>query len=99
MVPYLVELMQDPYTAVRYIAQRSLRTHGNYTLTSYDFLAGADDYKAACDVVLQLWKSRDQVVDPNRASAILLDAAGHVLHEEFTRLLERRDHREIILSE
>ncbi len=99
MVPYLVELMQDPYTAVRYIAKRSLRQNADYDLTNYDFLAGPDRLRETCRAILQLWQSQAEIIEPKRAAVLLLNAAGHVIREEFRRLLEKRDNRSVILSE
>ena len=40
MAPYLAQLLDDPYDAVRFIAGRSLRTLPGFEAFEYDFVAG-----------------------------------------------------------
>jgi len=47
LVPYLAELMQDPYDAVRLIAHRSARGRSDVALDGYDPLAPAEARAAA----------------------------------------------------
>jgi hypothetical protein len=45
--PILAELLDDPYAAVRYVAQRSLRTLPTWQDLDYDFVAPAAERQAA----------------------------------------------------
>jgi hypothetical protein len=46
LAPYLGQLLSDPYDAVRYIAERSLRRQEKYTLLNYDFQAAPQQHIA-----------------------------------------------------
>ena len=50
--PYLAALLDDPYSAVRFIAGRSLRTFPGFSGFEYDFLAAPERRRAARDSVL-----------------------------------------------
>jgi predicted CXXCH cytochrome family protein len=50
--PYLAALLDDPYSAVRFIAIRSLRTFPDFSGFEYDFLAAPERRRAARDAVL-----------------------------------------------
>jgi hypothetical protein len=51
-VPYLAALLDDPYSAVRFVAARSLRTFPGFSGLEYDFLAAPERRRAARDAVL-----------------------------------------------
>jgi hypothetical protein len=55
MVPYLAELMADPYEAVRFIAFRSLRRYQAYRDLQYDFIALQAERDAEAVRVVQKW--------------------------------------------
>ncbi|HVR20527.1 MAG TPA: cytochrome c3 family protein, partial [Polyangiaceae bacterium] len=50
--PYLAALLDDPYSAVRFIAGRSLRSFSGYSKLDYDFLAAPERRRQARDAVL-----------------------------------------------
>jgi predicted CXXCH cytochrome family protein len=50
--PYLAALLDDPYSAVRFIAARSLRSYPGFSGFDYDFLAPPERRRAARDAVL-----------------------------------------------
>jgi hypothetical protein len=99
-VPVLAELMNDPYDAVRYMAQRSLRSLPAYQDFEFDFLATPEERRQAIDLLLAKWADRtSKQPAPRIGQALLLDASGGVRREEFTRMLQRRDNRPITLVE
>jgi predicted CXXCH cytochrome family protein len=50
--PYLAALLDDPYSAVRFVASRSLRSFSGYSTLDYDFLAAPERRRQARDAVL-----------------------------------------------
>jgi hypothetical protein len=50
--PYLAALLDDPYSAVRFIAARSLRTFPGFSTLDYDFLAPPERRRAVRDSIL-----------------------------------------------
>lgn len=92
--PYLVQLLRDPYYAVRIVARRSLRTlPAAPDLGDYDELH--DDARTAATVErLQ----RTFATAPANRPEILLDERG-VQWDTFRRLLARRDDRPVFLAE
>ena len=95
MAPYLGQLLKDPYVAVRFIAERSLRTLDGYQDFSYDFLGAASHIDLACQQVLDTWM--DTKAKP--AEALLIDRSGALMREEIERLLRSRNDRPITLAE
>src|SRR5205814_10384009 len=46
LTPYLATLLEDPYAAVRYIAQRSLRASPQFSELHYDFVGPAEQQRS-----------------------------------------------------
>jgi predicted CXXCH cytochrome family protein len=95
--PYLGWLLEDPYSAVRLIADRSLKKLG-YDL-NYDFLARADLRAAARRETLGRWQGR--AADSNRRfpSRLLLDQEGRLRDDEVERLIRTRDNHPVSITE
>ena len=94
LVPYLLELMDDPYDAVRIIATRSLRTLPGLGDVAFDELAAPDARAAAASAIRARWTPPGAGAAPT-----LVDARGQIDARERTRLLERRDIRPVNLAE
>ena len=96
--PYLAQLLDDPYDAVRYIAQRSLRSLPGFKNFSFDFLAPPEELSAARQRAIQLWQGSDQ---PNLFSneSVLIDESGNLRNEEINQLLKTRSTRSVYLRE
>jgi hypothetical protein len=56
IAPFLAPLLDDPYSAVRYIAQRSLRALPGFGDFEYDYLAASDLRRAAVGRALAKWR-------------------------------------------
>ena len=98
MAPQLAVLLEDPYDAVRYIANRSLTSLPGYENWSFDFLASPPDRMEAKRQAISLWNPLTDMPEPQKA-AVLLDAAGNLEHKAQQRLLQRRSDREVYLRE
>ena len=95
VAPYLAQLLQDPYVAVRFIAERSLRSLDGYGDLCYDFLGDARHIESAHKQVLEKWMA----TGARPAEAALIDQSGALMQEKFENLLRSRDDRPLTLVE
>lgn len=94
--PYLAQLLEDRYDAVRFIAHRSLRRLPGFEGFEYDFVGPQNDRAAARQRALQVWAgARKSLPSPS----VLIDSRGHLLEAEFQRLWKQRDDRPIAIVE
>jgi hypothetical protein len=99
MAPYLAQLLDDPYEAVRLMAHRSLRTLPGYEDFDYDFLAPPAERAAARLRALEMWRRLPGKPEDDGAAAVLVDSHGTLREELFYPLLARRDERVVELHE
>ena len=100
MIPYLAELMKDPYDAVRFVANESLKAHirdGYQAELEYDFLGPQADRDAVAERLRQEWVMRPSA--KRDKPAVLFDENGKIQPREFQRLLNSRDYRPVSLME
>ena len=97
MLIYLVELMNDPYDAVRYMAYRSLRTLPGYKNIDYDFLSTVSERGTVQQKVEQIWMRRPSQELPSEE--LLFTPDGRFRTDEFQRLQQMRDQNPIIIVE
>jgi hypothetical protein len=99
MAPYLSQLLDDPYDAVRFIAGRSITTLPGFESFRYDFVQPS---KSRYDRQLEAMRFWDRE-RAGRASAgapgLLLDEAGRLQVSEVLRILRGRDNRRVLLRE
>ena len=97
MPPYLGVLMADPYSAVRFIAGRSLKSLPSYADLAYDYLAPEGEWERVRSEVLRKWMHSPEKPASNTR---LLVAEGPSLDQSrFDSLLSRRNHRSMDLQE
>lgn len=102
MTPFLVQLLPDPYDAVRYMAHRSLRTMPGYREVGYDFVGPAQERVDAGWRILADWQqhvARLPASERPPGGAVLVEPNGEVQAEILQRLLSERDNRIIELDE
>ncbi len=99
MAPYLAQLLDDPYGAVRYIAQRSLRSLPGFDGLEYDFMGQPDEEASAGARAFAIWARSPRPADGPDRSAVLVDADGALERARFERLLSERDDRRVVLTE
>ena len=95
MAPYLAQLLEDPYAAVRLIAQRSLRTLDGYENFDYDAIGPASRFESSHQMVLEIWMD----TQPKSNAALLIDSSRTLIRKDVMRLLRERDDRPITLVE
>lgn len=99
MPPYLANLLVDPYSAVRLVAYKSLRTLPGYQDIEYDYTGSRAHLGRTAYEVLERWKTlaRDDNA-PARPHLLLGD--GNVWNEsDAQRILMRRDNRPVTAAE
>ena len=95
MAPFLAVLLDDPYSAVRYAAARSLRTLPGYGDLEYDFVGPPAGWRRAQEAVMARWRGADMAARPE----LLIGADGRVDRTAADTLRRRRDDRPVALSE
>ena len=98
MAPHLAPLLEDPYDAIRYIAQRSLARLPGFGAFVYDFLASEQDRAAARERAVELWSSMPKAL-PLSPESVLLDETGNLREQEQHKLLDARSDRPVHLVE
>ena len=96
MIPFLGQLLPDPYDAVRYIAGRSLRSLPGLSGFEYDFMGSESHRVTAFAKVVQLWRQRrERTTGPQ----LLIDETGGIDEKRWEGLLSRRNLRRVSLEE
>ena len=98
MVPYLGELLGDPYDAVRFIAARSLRTIPGYETLRYDFTGDRSDRIDAAVDALGAWRNSTRSRE-RRDPELLFGPDGTLDTAAMRRLFDQRDRRPLFLRE
>jgi len=104
MVPVLAQLLDDPYDAVRFVAQRSLRQLPSQGAVTDVLTAPAAERRKTQVAVMRQWDRAGRVVgseawSPARRQAVLLQGDGSLNIPAFLALLRRRDDRTVLLRE
>jgi hypothetical protein len=98
MVPYLAELLDDPYEVVRLIAERSLRTLPGFDAFRHDLIGPAEARRAAKAAALSIWQQQGPAIGKDRQQ-VLFEPDGNLRGDEFARLLRARNLRLVRLFE
>lgn len=96
MAPWLGHLMVDPYDAVRFVAERSLRRIDGFEATEYDFMAPRAELAGVSKAVFTQWSAQPPTrTDPE----LVLDGDGAIRLEDVGAMAKLRDDRRINLLE
>jgi len=98
MAPYLAQLLDDPYEAVRFIVFRSLRSTTGFAQFQYDVTAPSVERIEATNRALSDWnaqRGQKRVLNPE----LLLNSDGNVKLDVVRRLMQARDNRPVFLRE
>jgi hypothetical protein len=95
--PFLAQLLDDPYLAIRIIARRSLRTLDGLSDLQVELFQSPDDRKAAILSIARRWHENHPDSSIDRSE--LLFAKDRIQMERFQRLIRQRDNTSIYLSE
>jgi hypothetical protein len=98
MIPYLGQLLNDPYDSVRFIAYLALRTHPGFERFDYDFVGSSEERRTAA-VRVRDEGSRDRDLAGVDGPAVLFDDGGNLLLARFEHLLAGRNDAPVRLAE
>ena len=99
MSPFLAQLLDDPYDAVRFIAHRSLCEQPEFRKIEYDFVGPPEERTAAKRLVLQVCHSSAISVDRLKGDRVLMNRDGHVRGEVQERLVRHQNDVRVHLKE
>jgi len=101
MVPYLTRLLDDPYAAVRFRAQRSLSLFPEYQAVTADSIAGATKGQQIemMRFILDDWHQRFPGSGGRHGAHLLIQADAKIDMTRFARLNALRNDESIILFE
>ena len=99
IAPHLATLLEDPYSAVRYIAYHSLKELPEFGSLDYDYVGSPDTLAATRNSAIKLWKKGAQPTPLDRARFVLMNEDGTLDESAIARLLSSRDNRPVHLRE
>jgi hypothetical protein len=100
MTPFLVQLLMDPYDAVRFNAEQALRLDPAFAELDYDFIASAEIRRVAAERAGAHWRGLPPPAgEVGDARDLLVDPDGALPPDIFRRLLASRNNRPFALAE
>lgn len=96
--PLLAPLLNDPYSTVRFVAYRSLRSLPGFEDFEYDFVESEPERKAASERAVRRWE-RQQKSGQVWPPGILIREDGKLQRDLISEFLSRRDDRDVQLPE
>ncbi len=96
--PFLTQLLEDPYSQVRFIAYRSLRRLPAYGQLDYDFLAPNDELGRQKQAALTIWE-RAPTSGRSRLEQFSRVTGGEQVLDFINRLTAQRDDNPITIPE
>ncbi|MBI2805537.1 MAG: C cytochrome precursor [Planctomycetes bacterium] len=97
--PYLAQLLDDRYDAVRYIAERSLKRLPGFREFTYNFVGPPDQRAAASQRARQTWADLPKSAPQDFPPHVLIDKQGRIREGDFQRLWKNRDDRPMAINE
>ena len=98
MAPYLAQLLEDPYSAVRYIAQRSLKRLPGFENFLFNYISPAQERSRARQRALEIWNAQSTTSTVIRGP-VLVTTNGVLQSERIATLLQQRNNRSMELLE
>ena len=99
MAPFLSELLLDPYSAVRFVAYRSLRSIPHFDEFQFDFVAPREQRSQRKDRALGIWWETRDAKSFRWGTPLLFEPTGELQHDVFDELLRQRDDRPLSIPE
>ncbi len=96
LAPHAAQLLDDPYSTVRFIAHRSLQTLPNFQKFKFDFIGPPDGRSKSVSGAVDLWRQSRQAAEVSNGPRMLLDSKGQLLENVQRRLLKQRNDRPAI---
>lgn len=99
LYPYLIFTLNDPYAAVRFMADKSLQTLPGFADHAFDFTGDDAQQKSALAAAYRKWWREVRPAGGGFRASTILDPAGQFRPETFERLLKQRNNRRVFLAE
>lgn len=99
LAPFLGQLFADPYSAVRYIARRSLRQLPGFDTIDFDFTRPGSENAALTRQILERPVGLPARAPEREGASVLIGPDGRLQREIFDRLLRQRDDHSMDLQE
>lgn len=96
--PFVAQLLSDPYSAVRFVAHRSLTHLPGYDSFDFDFIAGPNELRKRRQAALDQWTGQD-VPTESRRPQVLISPSGELQLNRLLELLKQRDDRKVRIIE
>lgn len=93
-IPILIQLLDDPYDTVRYVAGKRLQAQPGFEDFEYDFVAPPAQRAEAVERARARWRGA-----PGASGAVLIDDQGQLRRARFEALLKQRDDSPVSLPE
>ncbi len=97
--PFLAQLLDDPYSAVRYIAQRSLKRIPGYQELNFDFVGPAAQRVQAKQWTLEKWNRTRLQGLAGAGPRVLIEPTGDLQQSIVETLQRQRNNRSVNLDE
>jgi hypothetical protein len=97
--PFLAQLLDDRFDAVRFIAHRSLKRLPGFRDFNYNFVGEPPGRSADAQRARQVWEQSPIVPKRPFGRQTLIDADGHILDAEFRRLWNLRNDTPMTINE
>ncbi|HIA18007.1 MAG TPA: hypothetical protein EYN70_01065 [Planctomycetaceae bacterium] len=101
-MPILAHVLQDPYSAVRFVAHKSMQKLPHYEqwqgTTDYDFLALKEEWQQFQNGFLQRWQAAE-TKPPENPTSVLWNSDGTLQLDKLLELLKQQDKSKIMLAE
>ena len=99
LAPFLAQTLDDPYSAVRYIAHRSLKRLPGYQDLALDFAGPPAGHGLAKDRAMKIWEQSLSLGSDRTGPQILIDPTRGLDQERIQSLRQQRNNRSIDLQE
>lgn len=97
---FLLELLDDDYAVLRFVAGRSIRKHPAMADLPFDFVGSPEERAAAKEQALATWKNRKLELPVEVLNRLLFQSSSQDVDQaRFDRLLKQRDRTPIWLPE
>jgi predicted CXXCH cytochrome family protein len=99
LAPYLGQLLEDPYSTVRYMARRSLRALPEFQDFEFDYIGPVANRALARQSAWTKWEQTHAQKLDRSGPEVLIRPDGQVDRAAWERLLRQRDEKSIYLQE
>ena len=97
--PLLADTLNDPYSAVRYMAHKALLKQPGFAAFEYDFVSDETERLIKQKEAMRIWLSEQQNTIPKPADTVLLNPQGDRYVDRVQNLIRTRDNRSMRLRE